>query len=38
VEKRFDQLTVLSIAPILARAIKEVFTDGSVTTLFDGEA
>ncbi|RJN32094.1 ribose-phosphate diphosphokinase [Nesterenkonia natronophila] len=38
VEKRFEQLTVLSIAPILARAIKEVFTDGSVTTLFDGEA
>ncbi|TLP98108.1 ribose-phosphate diphosphokinase [Nesterenkonia salmonea] len=37
-EKRFEQLTVLSIAPILARAIKEVFTDGSVTTLFDGEA
>lgn len=38
VEKRFEQLTVLSIAPILARAINEVFTDGSVTTLFDGEA
>lgn len=37
-EKRFDTLTVLSIAPILARAIKEVFTDGSVTTLFDGHA
>lgn len=37
-EKRFEQLTVLSIAPILARAIKEVFTDGSVTTLFEGEA
>lgn len=35
-EKRFEQLTVLSIAPTLARAIKEVFTDGSVTTLFDG--
>ncbi|NLS08904.1 ribose-phosphate diphosphokinase [Nesterenkonia sp. MY13] len=37
-EKRFDQLTVLSIAPVLARAIREVFTDGSVTTLFDGQA
>lgn len=37
-EKRFDQLTVLSIAPILARAINEVFTDGSVTTLFEGSA
>ena len=37
-EKRFDSLTVLSIAPILARAIHEVFTDGSVTSLFDGNA
>ena len=37
-EKRFDKLTVLSIAPILARAINEVFTDGSVTTLFEGNA
>lgn len=37
-EKRFEQLTVLSIAPTLARAMKEVFTDGSVTTLFDGHA
>lgn len=37
-EKRFDNLTVLSIAPILARAIKEVFVDGSVTSLFDGNA
>jgi ribose-phosphate pyrophosphokinase len=32
----FDKLTVLSIAPLLARAIKEVFEDGSVTSLFDG--
>ncbi|MGQ7787125.1 ribose-phosphate diphosphokinase [Nesterenkonia sp. PF2B19] len=37
-EKRFEQLTVLSIAPILARAIHEVFADGSVTSLFDGNA
>lgn len=37
-EKRFEQLTVLSIAPILATAIREVFTDGSVTSLFDGNA
>jgi ribose-phosphate pyrophosphokinase len=37
-EKRFDQLTVLSIAPLLARAIHEVFDDGSVTSLFDGIA
>jgi ribose-phosphate pyrophosphokinase len=36
-EKRFDKLTVLSIAPLLARAITEVFTDGSVTSLFDGQ-
>ena len=34
-EKRFDSLTVLSIAPLLARAIREVFEDGSVTKLFD---
>jgi len=37
-ERRFDRLTVLSIAPILARAIREVFDDGSVTSLFDGNA
>ncbi|MEV4417007.1 ribose-phosphate diphosphokinase [Catellatospora sp. NPDC049609] len=35
-EKTFDKLTVLSIAPLLARAIREVFDDGSVTTLFGG--
>lgn len=35
-EKHFETLTVLSIAPIIARAIKEVFEDGSVTSLFDG--
>ena len=35
---RFDKLTVLSIAPLLARAISEVFEDGSVTSLFDGQA
>ena len=37
-ENRFDNLTVLSIAPLLARAIKEVFEDGSVTSLFDGHS
>lgn len=37
-EKRFDHLTILSIAPLLARAIREVFDDGSVTSLFDGVA
>lgn len=35
-EKYFDRLTVLPIAPLLARAIREVFEDGSVTSLFDG--
>ena len=34
-EKRFPKLTVLSIAPILATAIHEVFTDGSVTSMFE---
>jgi ribose-phosphate pyrophosphokinase len=34
--RQFDKLTVLSIAPLLARAIKEVFEDGSVTSLFGG--
>jgi ribose-phosphate pyrophosphokinase len=37
-EKHFPGLTVLSIAPLLARAIQEVFEDGSVTSLFDGNA
>lgn len=36
VDKRFAQLTILRIAPVLANAIKEVFNDGSVTSLFDG--
>ena len=35
--KRFENLTVLPIAPLLARAIKAVFDDGSVTRLFDSE-
>ncbi len=37
-DKRFDKLTVLSIAPLIARAISEVFSDGSVTSLFDGQS
>ncbi|GAB2691678.1 ribose-phosphate diphosphokinase [Thalassiella azotivora] len=37
-ERRFETLTVLSIAPLIARAIREVFDDGSVTSLFDGNA
>ena len=36
--KHWDRLTVLPIAPLLARAIREVFEDGSVTSLFDGAA
>ncbi|MFT4009792.1 MAG: ribose-phosphate diphosphokinase, partial [Nocardioidaceae bacterium] len=37
-EKHFDKLTVLSIAPLISRAIREVFEDGSVTSLFNGRA
>ncbi|MET0713675.1 MAG: ribose-phosphate diphosphokinase, partial [Mycetocola sp.] len=37
-EKRFPTLTVLPIAPLLGRAIREVFEDGSVTSMFDGAA
>lgn len=37
-EKMLDKMTVLSIAPLIARAIKEIFEDGSVTSLFDGDA
>jgi ribose-phosphate pyrophosphokinase len=38
VDKQFDKLTTLSIAPMLAQAIREVFEDGSVTKMFDGHA
>jgi len=37
-EQDFDKLTVLSIAPLLAQAIKAVFEDGSVTSLFAGRS
>jgi ribose-phosphate pyrophosphokinase len=37
-DKQFDTLTLLSIAPLISRAIREVFEDGSVTSLFDGRA
>ncbi|MET7681906.1 ribose-phosphate diphosphokinase [Streptomyces sp. NPDC005423] len=30
-----DKITVLSIAPTIASAVREVFEDGSVTSLFD---
>ncbi|HIT74401.1 MAG TPA: ribose-phosphate diphosphokinase [Candidatus Avipropionibacterium avicola] len=35
-ERRFEGLTVLSIAPLVSRAISAVFSDGSVTSLFNG--
>ena len=37
-DRTFDKLTVLPIAPLVARAIREVFEDGSVTSLFDGHS
>ncbi|MDT0346966.1 ribose-phosphate diphosphokinase [Streptomyces litchfieldiae] len=33
-----DKITVLSMAPTIARAVREVFEDGSVTSLFEGDA
>jgi ribose-phosphate pyrophosphokinase len=37
-DREFDKLTVLSIGPLVARAIREVFEDGSVTSMFEGHA
>jgi len=37
-DRHFDKLTCLSIAPLISRAIREVFEDGSVTSIFDGHA
>jgi ribose-phosphate pyrophosphokinase len=37
-DKIWDKLTILPIAPLIARAIHEVFDDGSVTSMFDGAA
>ncbi|MBA1835009.1 ribose-phosphate diphosphokinase [Corynebacterium wankanglinii] len=34
----WTNLTVLSIAPLLAKTIREIFENGSVTTLFEGQA
>ena len=34
-EKRFSKLTILSIAPLLAEAVREVFSEGSVTRLVE---
>ena len=36
-ERRFDKLTVLTIAPILASALRAVFEDQSVSEIFQGE-
>ncbi|USQ78094.1 ribose-phosphate diphosphokinase [Ornithinimicrobium cryptoxanthini] len=33
-----DKITELSIAPLLSQAIRAVFEDGSVTSMFDGNA
>ena len=38
IDRQFDKLTVLPIAPLISRAIMEVFEDGSVTSLFEGRA
>ncbi len=37
-EKHWDRLEILSIAPTIATAIREVFGEGSVTGMFDGAA
>jgi ribose-phosphate pyrophosphokinase len=37
-DRQFAKLTVLSIAPLLAKAISEVFTDGSVTSMFEDDS
>ena len=37
-DRMFDKLKVLSIAPLVSQAIREVFEDGSVTSMFDGHA
>ena len=36
-EKRFGKLTILSIAPIIADALRAVFEDTSVSEIFHGE-
>ena len=36
-DKRFDRLVVLSIAPIIASALRAVFEDQSVSEIFRGE-
>lgn len=36
--RALEKVTELSIAPLIGRAIREVFEDGSVTSMFDGRA
>ncbi|MGB7449593.1 MAG: ribose-phosphate diphosphokinase [Ornithinimicrobium sp.] len=36
--RRLDKITELSIAPLISQAIRQVFEDGSVTSMFDGQA
>ncbi|MCA1833674.1 MAG: ribose-phosphate diphosphokinase [Actinomycetota bacterium] len=36
-DKKLDNITVLSIAPTLARTIEAVFTDESVSQIFEGD-
>jgi ribose-phosphate pyrophosphokinase len=36
-EKQFDKLEVLSVAPLVADAIRAVFEDTSVSRIFDGQ-
>ena len=36
-EKQIDKIEVLSIAPVIARAIDAVFEDTSVSEIFDGQ-
>jgi len=36
--RALDKITELSIAPLISQAIRAVFEDGSVTSMFDGHA
>ncbi len=36
--QQLEKVTQLSIAPLISRAIREVFEDGSVTSMFEGRA
>jgi ribose-phosphate pyrophosphokinase len=36
--RALPKITELSIAPLISQAIREVFQDGSVTSMFDGQA